>query len=122
MKFDFSIGGYFDSQFRVVLKDDELHFFISQFPFSIEMEEPTHIVFIKKDILCNDLIQFLNNIKWKRKYESEILDGTQWILVFENHNKVMKCYGNNSFPEEFENFINLIKKIMVKHNISNDVL
>lgn len=122
MSFHFSIGGFFCGQFEVVLKDDELHFFVSDYSFPMEYQEPTQIVSIKGDTDSQNLLKYLVDLKWKRTYDSDCLDGIQWELTFKNENKKMKCYGSNAFPSDFEKFIELIKKITLKHKIPNGIL
>jgi hypothetical protein len=82
MIFQFFIGGYNSGHFEVVLKYDELHFFVSNYPMQIECQEPTQIISIKSDISWQNLMKYVAEINWKRKYESDILDGTQWELTF----------------------------------------
>ena len=122
MTFQFFIGGYFSGHFEVVLKNDELNFFVSDFPMRIEHEEPTHIVSIKGDIDWQNLIKYIADLKWKRKYETEILDGIQWELTFKNGNKKMNCYGSNAFPSDFGNLTTLIKNITTKHKIPDELV
>ncbi|MBK9480364.1 MAG: hypothetical protein IPN99_16250 [Bacteroidetes bacterium] len=122
MRFQFFIGGYSSGHFEVVLKNDELCFFVSDYPMQIERQEPTQIISIKGDIEWQNLMKFIADIKWKRKYESDILDGTQWELTFKNETKKMNCYGNNAFPADFDNFITLLKKITTKHKIPDELL
>lgn len=122
MTFQFFIGGYFSGHFEVVLNNDELHFFVSDFPMRIEQEEATHIVSIKEDIDWQNLAKYVADLKWKRKYETEFLDGIQWELTFKNEIKKMNCYGSNAFPTDFDNLTTLIKKITTKHNIPDELV
>ena len=121
MSFHFSIGGFFSGQFEDVLKSDELHFFVSDFSFPTEHQDPTQIVSIKGDMDSNNLLKYLVDLKWKRKYDSDCLDGIQWELTFKNENKKMKCYGSNAFPSDFGDFTTLLKKIITKHKIPNGI-
>jgi len=122
MMFQFYIGGFFSGHFEVVLKNDKLNFFVSDYPMRIEHEKPTHIVSIKGDIDWQILIKFIADLKWKREYETEILDGIQWELTFKNGNKKLNCYGSNEFPSHFGNLTTLIKKITTKHKIPDEWL
>lgn len=122
MTFQFFIGGYNSGHFEVVLKNDELYFYVSDYPMQIERQEPTQIISIKGDIEWQKLIKYIDDIKWKRKYESNILDGTQWELTFKNETKKMNCYGNNAFPADFDNFTTLLKKITTKHKIADELI
>jgi hypothetical protein len=122
MEFQFFIGGYNSGHFEVVLKNGELHFFVSNYPIRIEEQEPTHIIPIEGYIAWQNLINYLDGLNWKRKYETDIMDGTQWELTFESEFKKMKCYGSNAFPTEFENFVKLLRKITIKNKIPNELL
>lgn len=122
MEFRFFIGGYYSGHFEVVLKNGELHFFVSDYPIRIEQQEPTQIIPIEGDIAWQNLVKYIDGLKWKRKYENDNLDGTQWELTFESDTKKMKCYGSNTFPIEFDNFAKLLRRITRMHKISDDLL
>lgn len=122
MTFQFFIGGYFSGHFEVIFKNEKLLFFVSNIPLSVELAKPTHIVSIKDDIDWQNLIKYIADLKWERKYETGILDGIQWELTFENENKKMSSYGNNAFPADFDDFTRLLKKISRKHKIPDLLL
>jgi hypothetical protein len=122
MKFQFYIAGYFYGHFEVVLKNDELLFYISDYPISEDSAEPTHAVLIKDDTNWQNLIEYLTDLKWKRKYETENLDGIQWKLTFVSGIKKVNCYGSDDFPSDFVELTTLIKKITTKHKIPDRLL
>jgi hypothetical protein len=41
-------------------------------------DEPTQILSIKDDPDWEILVQYLQTLKWKRDYNNNCLDGTQW--------------------------------------------
>ena len=49
--------------------------------------------------------------EWRKRYNSEILDGTQWKLeiYFSNGHKPIKIYGNNAYPYNFDRALALFK-------------
>lgn len=121
MKFKFFIGGYFGGHFEVQLKEDQLLFFVDNRSF-LNMP-PNYIVSTKDNGDWNRLIAFIESLDWKQKYfNNEILDGTQWELTFKSDKKRLSCFGSNEYPDNFDSFINLLKKITVKHKIPNDYL
>ena len=122
MEFQFFIGGYNSGHFEVVLKNCELHFSVSDYPIRIEQQEPTHIIPIEGDIAWQNLVKYIDGLIWRRKYETDIMDGTQWELTFKSESKKMKCYGSNAFPTEFDNFVKLLRKITAKNKIPNELL
>ena len=59
------------------------------------------------DAFINCLQKLTTN--WKEKYDnSDILDGTQWHIVFQKINK--KYSGSNDFPENYEKVLQIIKE------------
>jgi hypothetical protein len=119
LKFHFSIGGYFGDHFEVVLKNVELYFYVTNNSIFKQFKKPTHKVLITGDIDWQNLIKYIDELKWKKKHETLVLDGTQWELIFISENKKLKCFGSNAYPLYFNKFIALLKKITNKHRISN---
>lgn len=122
MTFRFFIGGFSGRNFEVVLKNDELHFYVSNYPFSIEATDPSHIVSITDDVDWQNLVAYLTDLKWKRSYTTNDLDGTQWELTFKNENVKKNFDGSNAYPPDFGDLLSLIKKITTKHSIPDDAL
>ncbi len=57
----------------------------------------------------------INLLKWKSKYiEFDIFDGTQWSIEIVKDGRKLKKYGDNKFPEEWDNFCRLIRKVSDK--------
>lgn len=121
--FRFFIGGYFSGHFEIILKNDELRFFVSEYPMRPnEHDEPTHIVSLKDNIDWQNLVNYITGLNWEQKFWSEILDGIQWELIFKNESKEINCFGSNAFPADFDKLTRLIKKITQKHNIPDDLV
>lgn len=119
MKFKFFIGGYHGNHFEVVLQKEDLCFFVDDIPMGIwEDTKPNYIISIKQDEDWQDLIKLMESLKWKRKYcDNEIMDGTQWKLVFKSSHNKLNCYGSNEYPEDFDAFINRLSLFTKKHKI-----
>lgn len=122
-KFKFFIGGYFGTNIKIELKKDELCFFVSDFAIDFDVNNlPTHIISIKNDPDWNKLSQFFKTVYWNSHYDNtEIMDGTQWEIVFRCGESQLKSYGSNAYPAEFKKFIRLLNTIIKKHNLQIDI-
>jgi len=110
MTFDFFIDGYFhDHNYRLVLNDDILS--ISDYA-AIPVPEHDKKISIYSNQDWEILLEFLKQCKWKRRYESEILDGTQWNLKIMGNGVRINSYGSNAYPEDFKDFLTLLNKVM----------
>lgn len=110
MKFDFYLGGYGrDHSYRILLKNNNL--FISGY-IGIPIPEHDKSVSIDKNEDWDRLVEFLPCCEWKRRYDSEILDGTQWELKIKGEGINIKSYGSNAYPEDFDQFMILLNKII----------
>ena len=122
MKFRFSIGGYFSGRFEVRLKDHVLLFFFSHIPSPIDLDKPDYKVSVVGDSDFDNLVSLLKSLKWKRNYDSTILDGTQWELEFESEAVKIKCYGSNAYPSEFGTLLDALKVLTSKYGITDNLL
>ena len=63
----------------------------------------------KEDFLSS--LEELHIGEWRRHYDSDILDGTQWNLdiYFSNGHKPVKFYGNNAYPYNFNRLLDLFE-------------
>ncbi len=122
MTFKFFIGGFFGGHFETCLQDEKLLFFVSNLPMGVDIETdiPNYTVSIKNDPDWQGLLRFIKALNWKPEYESDILDGEQWTLAFEDGNFTLDCYGNNAYPADFDEFTRLLRVITKKHNIPFD--
>ncbi|RDV11835.1 hypothetical protein DXT99_23920 [Pontibacter diazotrophicus] len=57
------------------------------------------------------LLEFLKACNWKRRYDSNILDGTQWELTVSGKGISVRSYGSNAYPENFDMFLMLLNKV-----------
>jgi len=54
----------------------------------------------------------LDLLNWKSNYiEPGICDGTQWGIEIIKSGRNIKKYGDNKFPDEWDDFCRLIRKI-----------
>ena len=119
MKFNFFIGGYLGSQFEVRLQGDDLQFFISKGPMHMKSATvPNYVISVVNNKDWHKLVKFIETLNWKRTYSNDdILDGTQWALVFESEEKKLNCSGSNDYPPEFDKLTRRVNAFARKHNL-----
>ncbi|SIR32488.1 hypothetical protein [Pontibacter lucknowensis] len=110
MVFEFYLGGYGrDNNFNIILRDKNLY--ISTYH-SIPL--PEHFKLIQTD--CDNdwlyLISYLKSCRWNKRYDSEILDGTQWELKVKGNGININSYGSNSYPQEFDEFLGILNRLI----------
>lgn len=105
-----SVGGYFGGYYEVAIDFQSRKLKWSHLCVSSED-------YYKKTIRQNTLDKFIDELKildllnWKAKYiESGIYDGTQWSLEIFKSGRTIKKYGDNKFPDEWNDFCRLIRK------------
>lgn len=61
-------------------------------------------------------LKMVNLLNWKAKYiEPGVLDGTQWSVEIIRDERNIKKYGDNQFPNEWDMFCEIIKKMIGKN-------
>ena len=61
----------------------------------------------------------LDIFSWEKDYYAEILDGTQWELIYKHGRKIYHGYGSNAYPENFEKFLDWLDKLIPEMNFVN---
>lgn len=103
--FSFSIGGYFDGYSELIYEDGA--FSKNRYPEHIfELEELKYFdeeTFGSIKTLINTLNK-IHLIKWPRRFEEPVCDGTQWGLEirYNCHRTTKKVYGSNAYPAVIE--------------------
>ena len=101
-KIVFCIGGYWDGYETktYTIHGEKIHINIAHSLNDVDVKE---IKEIDKHLFLTELKE-LHIGEWRRRYDSEILDGTQWELEFHfsNSAKPIKFYGNNAYPYNFD--------------------
>jgi hypothetical protein len=116
MTFSFFLGGYFhDHSYRLVLRDDVL--LISDY-IGLPIPEHEKTVSVMENNDWEQLLNFLDNCRWKKRYDSEILDGTQWELKAKGKSFNINSSGSNAYPENFNVFLELLNKVINPTGIS----
>lgn len=111
--FSFFIGGYHGENIK-----------IRKYYNSIEIQKSDAPIFYEEDkvlrkVSRDEWIKFWRKIdkiniwNWQKDYfNPHILDGTQWELIIQlNDKKRTKIFGSNSYPENFQKFLNAINSI-----------
>ena len=62
----------------------------------------------------------LNIFSWQKDYSNkDILDGTQWELIYKHGKKSYVGYGSNAYPENFEQFLDWLDELIPEMNFIN---
>jgi hypothetical protein len=113
MTFEFYLGGYGRDSFRIELTNDSLS--CSEY-YGIPTEDAKVIpVFNNKH--WEKLLSFLRTCNWKKVYDSNILDGTQWELKVKTNDIRINSYGSNAYPENFNLFLLLLNDVLKEAQI-----
>ncbi|TPE43626.1 hypothetical protein [Pontibacter mangrovi] len=110
MTFDFYLGGYGrDHSYRIVLQDDNL--VVSDY-IGIPMPEHNEMVSVVKNEDWDRVVEFLTRCRWKRRYDSGILDGTQFEIKAKGDAINVNSYGSNAYPDDFDEFLTLLNRVV----------
>ncbi|NLM06743.1 MAG: hypothetical protein GX219_07480 [Tissierellia bacterium] len=109
-----NVGGYPRGQYEIEVDFESRNLKWRHFGAG-EEESIEKIVDQKEFIDFYNKLMFLDLFSWKEKYIDEyILDGTQWSLEFIRGKKNKKKYGDNKFPDNWEDFCRLMSKVSGK--------
>lgn len=110
MTFDFSIQGYNrDNNYRVWLDNNTLRVDQILYGKNVPLEKE---IFVNQNEFWKDLLQFLHTCQWDEKYESYVLDGTQWELKIKGDGIKIKSYGSNNYPPDFQEFLSRLNALL----------
>ena len=114
--FQFTIGGYGSTNFYFEVQGDIASYCADQFDIRFGV---THT----KVISPNEMSEFqvklneLRILQWESRYDSDVLDGTQWELEMVYNDSIKKrSYGSNSFPDATGNSVYpspVFKKLLI---------
>jgi len=109
-----SVGGYFGGYYQVDIDFDSRKLKWSHLGAGAE---DCYEKKIRQNTLdkCIDELKTLDLLNWKAKYiESGICDGTQWSLEIIKSCRNIKKYGDNKFPDDWDDFCRVISRISGK--------
>ncbi len=122
-KFHFGIGGYFATQFDVIITDNKASYCAHLFNIDFATRQEKEISKDQMELFLSKLNQ-LNIIGWDNEYHNPLVfDGVQWELeITYNKTNCKKIYGSNMYPNsepnsvetslEFDKLLNAIKKLI----------
>lgn len=113
MVFNFYIGGYGRDSYRFTLDNARLR--CSEY-YGIPTDD-YKVISVEGNKNWENLLDFLKGCGWKRRYDSDILDGTQWELKVKALGIHINSYGSNAFPDDFDKFIALLNKVLSEEEI-----
>ncbi len=68
------------------------------------MTERAKTISVQDNTGWQKLIEFMKCCKWKKRYDSGTLDGTQWELKAKGAGISIETYGSNAYPVDFDEF------------------
>ena len=104
----FEIGGFHQGHDRLILKGNR----ISVIGCEVNGTPFTHIPFAEKWLEFTQNLEQLKVWDWQQRYDSNIIDGTQWSLLIRTAYSEINCWGSNAFPPDFNKFITSINKLI----------
>ena len=107
------------SKVKLWVEDGKLHYTKE----SLESDEKDKTSDIPlKDF--SDKIEALNISGWKKRYEPDgvmFMDGTSWKVKYETaDDKPVKCSGENAFPNNWDEFITVLKSAVGEFDTFDD--
>ena len=130
IELEFEIGGFHQGHERLVLASNKISVIQSEYQETLVTHNPSAEEW-------KEFSQSLEQLKvwdWKKSYQDDILDGTQWSLLVRTTRYLMvpdykrrpfatsddkpvpyseiKCGGSNAFPPNFSKFITSINKLI----------
>lgn len=106
-------GGYFcgGENRKITFEDDKIIVKRSFWPGDPDSDELNRVFFegmVKDDLLTE--IADIHVGEWKDYYDSTVLDGVQWSIVFRYSDRKKREYrGSNSFPAGFHKFLEIME-------------
>lgn len=109
------VGGYFGGYYEVFI--DLATRKVSWCHNRREEEQETYCKTIREATVEKLLmeLQSFNLLNWEAHYvQAEICDGTQWGIEIVTQTDTIKKSGDNSFPEEWDQFCSAVRKLTRK--------
>ena len=112
LQFQTYIGGYFGPSFDVELQEDGRLAYSAR---EGEKEAVSEILSVEHTVWAEfrSALEYACVRDWADKYNSPILDGTQWGLEIAYTDWQKKCHGSNNYPPsgQFEIFLQAVRKL-----------
>ena len=109
-----TVGGYFGGYYEVTIDLHSKELKWKHFGCGHEEEFQKTVRNTTADRFVEEL-KSIDILNWKSKYvELDILDGTQWSIEIQILGKKICKHGSNKYPESWDKFCRLMKKISGK--------
>ena len=109
----FTVGGFFGGYKTVevaIVKDTATYKILRSGLLDIDKKKSPALKVSDKWLKKLDALKIFN---WQKDYfNPEILDGTQWELVFKDGEKIYRGSGSNDWPENWEKFLDWLDALI----------
>lgn len=105
-RFDFFIGGYFGTSYRVKQAGKHLH--IVQYEQLEYFPDREASILLRENAAWEKVCVFLKNADWQSNYSLPVCDGTQWSLSYKMDGVTKRSHGSNDYPKDFTQFLKLL--------------
>jgi hypothetical protein len=111
-KFKIYYGGHGSSHTHIFKKGKDVFYYSGYMPLeSYGRTIPAEAIRVRPD--KRQWHAFLETLKpfastWKKEYFGPVVDGIQWEVKIIMHDVTFKSHGSNAFPEDFEEFLELV--------------
>ena len=107
LELEFQIGGFPKGHERLILEGNKISVIRWEYQQTVVIHNPSAEEWM-------EFSQSLEQLKvwdWKQRYDSHIVDGTQWDLLIRTDSSEIDSGGSNKFPTNFNKFIKSIDKL-----------
>ena len=109
----FTIGGYFDGYKTVEIfisgNSKVVYQILRNGLLDVEIKKSSSA---KMSSLWLKELDELEIFSWEKNYHTDILDGTQWELIFKDGEKIYHGQGSNAYPENWERFLDWLDALI----------
>ena len=109
----FTVGGFFVGYKTVeiaIVRDTATYKILRNGLLDVDKKKSPDLKVSDKWLKKLDALKIFN---WQKDYfNPEILDGTQWELVFKDGEKIYRGNGSNNYPENWEKFLDWLDELI----------
>ncbi len=100
--FSFQIGGYFEGDKQIIIKNDNsFELMKSQYGISENIISTENLLSQNSIDKLTKVLNDISFLSWEKNYtDNDVMDGTQWEIKIKYNNlqKVKKSFGSNAYP------------------------
>lgn len=104
-------GGFFGPNYRVFWQEEKLFYGVSAKSGAKETLttlEPT----LDQWTSFRKALDELGVWSWRKKYERNVLDGTQWSISIQYEGRRVASSGSNDYPRDYAEFLTAVQKLL----------